>query len=164
MNMEIMHAMLNVNLSPHLFFPLLRAWAKKLLFSTTVLPILYPRSTVHPTTKHSPGCIVLSHFLYYVLLCWLFEGAECYNHQSILLSPLNCVWWRAESANYNSVYTVTLAVSSCHYYYTICQIKKKKKSQPGRNKIHQHRPQGQHHQVQGQDVHSITSSSGKATA
>ena len=78
---------------------------KKLLFSTTILLILYPRSMVPPTTKHSPGCIVPSHFLYYVLLCWLFEGAESCSHQSILLSPLNCIWWRAESANYNSVYT-----------------------------------------------------------
>ena len=90
-NMEIMYAMLNVNPLPHLFFLLLVAWAKKLLFSTTILTILYPRSMLPPTTRYSPGCIVPSHFLYYVLLCWLFKGTENCSCQSTLLSSLNCI-------------------------------------------------------------------------
>ena len=97
MIMEIVHAILNVNLSSHLLFPLLVAWEKKLLFSTTILSILYPSSMVSPTTRHSPGCVdsvMPSHFLYYVLLCWLFERAESCSHQSTLLSPLNCQWQR----------------------------------------------------------------------
>jgi len=65
---------------------------KEANITIAVWQIFYHRSTIFLTIRYySLGCVVLYHFLYYVLLYWSFMGPIHCSQQSSLLSPMSFV-------------------------------------------------------------------------